>query len=218
MTLANGTYAITAQAEDIAGNISPVSSTFNATIETVNSPAIAGVSLTTTRVGLLSLLGLGRTQQSLSIIGTAPPNDNVQVYFDGTLVGTASANGQGNWSYNYVPSSATVPNGTYTFSAVTVDASGNTSASSPTFQLQVGGSLSASTPQYSSGTLSGQATPGSLVTIVDGNVVIGVVTANASGDWQFTPDLSKGENSIMVAATNGEGDVSLLSAASNLDA
>jgi hypothetical protein len=218
MTLANGTYAITAQAEDIAGNISPVSSTFNATIETVNSPAIAGVSLTTTRVGLLSLLGLGRTQQSLSIIGTAPPNDNVQVYFDGTLVGTASANGQGNWSYNYVPSSAAVPNGTYSFSAVAADLSGNLSASSPTFQLQVGGSLSANTPQYSSGTLSGQATPGSLVTIVDGNVVIGVVTANASGDWQFTPDLSKGENSIMVAATNGEGDVSLLSAALNLDA
>ncbi len=218
MTLANGTYAITAQAEDIAGNISPVSSPFNATIETVNSPGIAGVSLTTTRVGLLSLLGLGRIQQSLSIIGTAPPNDSVQVYLYGTLVGTASVNGQGNWSYNYVPSAAAVPNGTYSFSAVAADLSGNLSASSPTFQLQVGGSLSANTPQYSSRTLSGQATPGSLVTIVDGNVVIGVVTANASGDWQFTPDLSKGENSIMVAATNSEGDVSLLSAALNLDA
>ena len=217
MTLANGTYAITAQAEDIAGNVSPVSATFNLTIETVVSPGVAGVSLTTNRVGLLSLLGLGQTQQSLSIIGTAPPNDNVQVYLDGTLVGTASANGQGNWSYNYVPSSATVPNGTYSFSAVTVDASGNVSASSPTFQLQVGGGLAASTPQYSSGTLSGQATPGSLITIVDGNVVIGVVTANASGLWQFTPVLSKGENSIMVDATNSEGDTSLLSGDLNLD-
>jgi predicted Zn-dependent protease len=216
MTLANGTYAITAQAEDIAGNISPVSATFNLTIETVVSPGIAGVSLTTTRVGLLSLLGLGQTQQSLSIIGTAPPSDNVQVYLDGTLVGTASANGQGNWSYNYVPSSATVPNGTYSFSAVTVDASGNVSASSPTFQLQVGG-LSASTPQYSSGSLSGQAAPGSLVTIVDGNVVIGVVTANASGNWQFTPDLSNGENTITVEATNSEGYTSLLSGALDLD-
>ena len=45
MTLPNGNYAITAQADDIAGNVSPVSAPFNATIETVNSPVIAGVSL-----------------------------------------------------------------------------------------------------------------------------------------------------------------------------
>ena len=42
--------------------------------------------------------------------------------------------------------------------------------------------------------LSGQATPGSLVTIVDGDVVIGVVTADASGNWQFTPTLAKGNH------------------------
>ena len=56
-----------------------------------------------------------------------------------------------------------------------MDASGNVSAPSPTFQLQVGGGSTAGTPQYASGALSGQATAGSLVTIVDGNVVLGVV-------------------------------------------
>jgi Matrixin/Bacterial Ig-like domain len=213
MTLADGTYAITAQAEDVAGNISPVSAPFNATIETVNSPDIAGVSLTTTHVGLLGFLGLGPTQQSLSIVGTAPANDNVQVYLDGTLLGTATANGQGGWSYSYTPSSSTVANGVYSFSAITMDASGNVSTPSPTFQLQVGGSTTASTPQYSSGTLSGQATAGSLVTIVDGNIVLGVVVANSSGNWQFTPTLSKGKHSIMAEATNSAGDTSLLSSA-----
>ena len=114
MTLPNGSYAITAQATNFAGDVSPVSASFKATIETVNSPTIAGVSLATTNSGgLLGLLGIGSSQQSLSVIGTAPPNDSVQVYLGGTLLGTATANAQGNWSYNYVPSSSTVPNGIY---------------------------------------------------------------------------------------------------------
>ena len=109
MTLPDGNYAITAQATDVAGNFSPLSTPFDATIETVNSPVIAGVSLATTSSGLLGLLGVGKSQQSLSIIGTAPPNDSVLVYLGGTLLGTANANGQGAWSYNYVPASSTVP-------------------------------------------------------------------------------------------------------------
>jgi hypothetical protein len=218
MTLPDGNYTITAQATDLAENISPVSAPFSATIETVNSPVIAGVSLTTTNSGgLLGLLGLGTSQQSLSIVGTAPPNDSVQVYLNGTLLGTATANGQGNWSYSYTPSSSTVANGVYSFSAITMDASGNVSTPSSPFQLQVGGSTTAKTPQYSSGTLSGQATPGSLVTIVDGDVVLGVVVANSSGDWQFTPNLTKGKHSIMAEATNSAGDTSLLSAALTLN-
>ena len=171
-------------------------------------------------MGSSSILGLGQTQQSLSVVGTAPANDNVQVYLGSTLVGTATANGQGNWSYNYVPSSPTVANGTYSFSAVSVDASGNSSAPSAAFKLQVGGGLTASTPQYSSssGTLSGQATPGSLVTIVDGDVVLGVVVASATGVWQFTPSLSNGKTQH-----HGRGDqqqrayTSLLSSALNLN-
>ncbi len=218
MTLADGSYAITAQAEDVAGNVGPVSAPLSVTIETVNSPVIAGVSLTTSRVGLLGILGLGQTQQSLSVIGTAQPGDNVQVYLDGNLVGTVSANAQGGWSYNYVPSSATVSSGAYSFSAVAIDPSGNASAPGPAFQLQVGGGPSAGTPQYSAGTLSGSATPGSLVTIVDGNIILGVVTADASGNWQFTPTLSKGKHSIMAEATSGAGYTSLLSGVLNVTA
>ena len=107
MTLPNGSYAITAQATDVAGNVSPVSAPFTATIETVGSPIIAGVSMTTTTTGLLALLGIGSTQQSLSIVGTAPANDRVAVYLGTNLLGTATANAQGAWSFNYVPSSAT---------------------------------------------------------------------------------------------------------------
>jgi hypothetical protein len=184
----------------------------------VNSPVIAGVSLeTTSSGGLLGLLGLGSTQQSLSIIGTAAPGDSVQVYQGGTLLGTAAANGQGGWSYNDVPSSPKVANGTYIFSAVAADQWRNVSALSPAIQLQVGGGPTASTPRYGSGALSGRANAGSLVTIVDGDVVLGVVTADSSGNWQFAPTLSKGKHSIMAEATNSAGYTSLLSGALNLN-
>jgi large repetitive protein len=217
-TLPNGSYTITAQSVDIAGNLSPISAAFNATIETVNSPVIAGVSLVTTKSGLLGLLGLGQSQQSLSVIGTAPANDSVKVFLSGNLLGTANSDAQGNWSFNYVPSSSTVPGGTYAFAAIAGDASGNVSTTSPCFQLQVGGGSTADTPKYASGALFGRATAGSLVTIVDGNVVLGVVTADSSGNWQFIPTLSKGKHNIMAEATSSAGYTSLLSGSLNVSA
>ena len=98
-----------------------------------------------------------------------------------------------------------------------MDQSGNVSAASPTFPLEVGGGPTAGTPQYASGTLSGQATPGSLVSIVDGNIVIGVVMASASGNWQFTPTLASGKHSIMADAADSSGNTSLLSGALTLN-
>jgi hypothetical protein len=94
-----------------------------------------------------------------------------------------------------------------------MDQSGNASTATPTFPLEISGGPTASTPQYASGVLSGQATPGSLVSIVDGDVVIGIVMASASGTWQFTPALATGKHTIMVDAANSSGDTSLLSGA-----
>ncbi len=137
--LPDGTYSITSNVMDVAGTYSSQSSPMTLDVATLGSPTIAGASLVTSKVGLLGLLGLGQTQQSLTVVGTAPANDSVQVYLDGNLVGTASVNSQGGWSYNYVPSSATVPNGIYAFSAMSADLFGNYSMPSPALQLAVGG-------------------------------------------------------------------------------
>ena len=51
-----------------------------------------------------------------------------------------------------------------------------------------------------------------MISIVNGDIVIGVVMAGDSGTWQFTPTLAKGKHSIMADASNGSGDTSLLSA------
>jgi len=93
----------------------------------------------------------------------------------------------------------------------------NVSAASPNYQFQVGGGLTVGMPEYASGTLSGEASAGSLVTIVIDDVVLGVVVANASGNWQFTPALSPGNQTILVEATNSAGDTSLLLGALNLN-
>jgi hypothetical protein len=211
--LPDGTYQITTDVMDVAGTYSALSAQQTVVVATLNPPSIAGVSLVSSSSGLLAILGLGHTQQSLAVTGTAPAFEGVQVYLRGALLGTTVASSSGNWSYNYTPSSATVGAGIYALSAVTVDIFGDTSMPTAVFQLEVGGGSSASTPTYSSGTLSGTATPGSLVTIVEGDAVLGVVVASASGVWDFTPALSRGKYSIMVEATSSTGVTSLLTSA-----
>jgi hypothetical protein len=58
------------------------------------------------------------------ISGTAPPNTTVQVYDDGDLVGTATADAQGDWTL--VPDEPLKP-GEHTVTAVTSDEAGGTS-------------------------------------------------------------------------------------------
>ena len=62
-----------------------------------------------------------------TIAGTAPPNTTVQVYDDGSLVGTATADAQGDWSL--VPGEPLEP-GERAVTAVASDEAGRTSAPS----------------------------------------------------------------------------------------
>ena len=215
----DGNYAITAEAIDIAGNVSPVSarstrrsrrSIRRSSPESAWSPPSSG---------LLGLLGLGQSQQSLSIVGTAPPNDSVQVYLGGDLAGHDKRRRAGELELQLRPFVVHGPERNLRLLGNRRRTARATSVRRRlTFQLQVGGGPTASTPQYASGMLSGQATPGSLVTIVDGNVILGVVTADSSGNWQFTPTLSKGKHSIMAEATSSAGYTSLLSGVLNVKA
>jgi hypothetical protein len=62
-----------------------------------------------------------------TIAGTAPPNTTVQVYDDGSLVGTATADAQGDWAW--VPGEPLEP-GEHAVTAVVSDDAGRTSAPS----------------------------------------------------------------------------------------
>ncbi len=64
-------------------------------------------------------------------------------------------------------------------------------------------------------TLSGTAEANSVVTIFDGGTQIGVVTADGTGAWTFTPDtaLAEGSHSFTAQATDPQGNVSAVSGA-----
>ena len=130
MTLADGNYTITAQATDIAGNVSHLSNAFNVTVETVR---LAGH-----RRGEPDAAPRAPGQQSLSVVGTAPSNDQVQVYLGGTLLGTVNANGQGPGITPMPPPRARSRPGPTTSRPWRWIKSGNVSAASATFALEVG--------------------------------------------------------------------------------
>jgi hypothetical protein len=217
-TLPAGSYVFTAQATDLAGNVSQVSNGYNVTIETsVNAPVIIGVTTMTN----------GQNQKVLVVQGTAPAQSQVAIYLGNSLVGTLNADGQGNWSWN---SNLAASNGSYSFTAVATDLAGNVSTPSSPLVVQIGGpndptaqvqnlpgsnilqNNNGNITAISTPTLTGKATAGSVVTIVDGDVILGTAIANAQGNWTFTcSTLSKGQHNIAVEATNSSGSTSLLS-------
>ena len=73
------------------------------------------------------MVGDGITNDNtLTLTGTAEANSTVKVYDGATLLGTATANGSGAWSYT----TAALSNGAHSLTATATDAAGNTSAAS----------------------------------------------------------------------------------------
>ncbi len=65
--------------------------------------------------------------------GTAEANATVKVYDGATLLGTATANGTGTWSYT----TGTLNNGVHSLTATATDAAGNTGAASTALSVTV---------------------------------------------------------------------------------
>ena len=63
---------------------------------------------------------------TLTLTGTAEANSTVKVYDGATLLGSATANGSGAWSYT----TAALANGAHSLTATATDAAGNVSAAS----------------------------------------------------------------------------------------
>ena len=73
------------------------------------------------------VVGDGITNDNtLTLTGTAEANSTVKVYDGATLLGSATANGSGAWSYT----TAALANGAHSLTATATDAAGNTSAAS----------------------------------------------------------------------------------------
>ncbi len=133
-----------------------------------------------------------------------------------TLLGTATANGSGAWSYT----TAVLPNGGHSFTATAADAAGNASAASAALAITVNtaGTSIPTITNFSNDTgvagdgitsdttltLTGTALSNSTVRVYDGATQLGTVTANGSGAWSYTTaSLSNGGHEFTATATSG---------------
>ena len=93
------------------------------TIDTA-APVVPSIASYSTDSGTV---GDGITNDNtLTLTGTAEANATVKVYDGATLLGSATADGSGNWSYT----TAALANGAHSLTATATDVAGNTSAAS----------------------------------------------------------------------------------------
>ncbi|MEP8541303.1 BapA/Bap/LapF family large adhesin [Enterobacter hormaechei] len=228
-TLANGSHTWTATATDAAGNVSPASPGFTLVVDTT-APAAPVITQAIDDVGTITgAIGSGQTTNDPlpRLVGTSEPLATVNIYEGTTLVGTGTADANGNWTVDI-----TVPLGTgsHTFTAEATDQAGNTGTPSANFSLTIDTTPpalpvltsitddvgNAATPVANGGltndarpTLTGTAEAGATVTIYDNGVQIGTAVATG-GAWSFTPStpLADGPHNLTFSATDAVGNAS----------
>jgi uncharacterized protein (TIGR03382 family) len=205
--LADGPHTVKATAEDATGNISPDSNTNTFTVDTT---ALAPVVLTPANGAVL-------TDTTPTYSGTAEAGNTITLIVDGTVVGTVTADGTGAWSFT--PATA-LADGTHTVKATATDPVGNTSADSNTNTFIVdttpppapvlvnpanNSETNDTTPAFS-----GTAEPNVTVTVFLDGTQLGTTTADAAGNWTFTPTtpLAQGTYDASAVASDAAGNTS----------
>ncbi|WP_058969107.1 Ig-like domain-containing protein [Type-D symbiont of Plautia stali] len=226
--LADGTYNLTTTVTDAAGNIGPVSSPV--TITVLATPPVDATNLQLINnegSSAAAIANGGVTNDATPVLtGTATGGSYVTIYDGGQPLGTAIVGSNGNWSFNVPTLSDTAP---HTLTTVVTDAAGNQSpgtGDSFTVSIDVtppadvtelviandaGVALTGPTNDTTP-LLSGNAEPGGLVTIYDGDTAIASVVADATtGDWSYNfadMPLTEGAHTLSATATDAAGNVS----------
>ncbi|WP_255212817.1 Ig-like domain-containing protein, partial [Burkholderia pseudomallei] len=194
-TLAEGNNVFTVQAVDKAGNTSGTAQQ-NVTLDTVAATLPAPQLDHGSDTGASNSDGITRATQPVLTGGGAEPNALVTVYADGVSIGQATADSLGHYTIH----SGVLADGTHQITARQIDIAGNTSALSgaalvtidtsepapanlklvdDTFGLHTAGTPSDGLTKDSRVTISGTASAGDVVTLMDGATSVGQVTADA---------------------------------------
>ena len=197
--LPNATHSFTATATDAAGNLSAASTALAVTVIPSSGDTVAPGAPTIAGFSTDSGTGGDRitNDRTLTLTGSAEANSSVAVYDGTNLLGVATTNGSGVWSYT----TDTLSEAGHNFTARATDAAGNTSAASSVMSITVDGiaptkpviaSFSTDTGTVGDGitsdhtlTLTGTAEANSSVAVYDGGALLGTVTANGSGAWNY---------------------------------
>lgn len=230
-SLGAGVWNLTATATDAAGNTSAASETRSFTIDTT-PPAAPVIDTVYDGTGpITGNLSSGQiTDEARPVIsGTREANTTIRLYDNGTLLAEIPADNSSSWRYTPDASLAT---GNHVITVIAVDAAGNASPVSDSVNFVVdttppltpiltsvvddvaggvtGNLANGQITNDNRPTLNGTAEAGSVVSIYDGNTLLGVTSANAGGVWSFTPatGLNDGTRTLTVTATDPAGNIS----------
>ena len=208
-TLSNAIHSFTATATDVAGNTGVASSALSVTVDTVApvAPSIASFSTDSGVVG-----DHITNDNTLTLTGSAEANSTVKVYDGATLLGSATANSSGAWTYT----TAALSDGAHNLTTTATDAAGNTGVASSALSVTVD-TVAPNAPVIASDAiintnevmLTGSAEANSTVSIYEATNLLGTATVNASGVWSYaTSPLSDGPHTFSVTATDAAGNTS----------
>ncbi|OEC37617.1 hypothetical protein A7D27_25110 [Pseudomonas sp. 1D4] len=227
-----GAHAFKAQVIDGAGNASPWSQDYTFTLVATgqpNAPTIEGVyddqgSIT----GNVPRGGVTDDAQP-KLNGKAPAHSTVTVKANGQVIGTTTADAGGIWLL--VPSTP-LADGPQTLTAQSTNTAGNTSAVSADYVIVID-TIAPDTPSLQAvvddvgplqgpiphlgitddnrPTLTGNGQPGDRILIKDNGQVIGEVTVNSNGGWQYVPSkaLIDGQHDFVLQAVDTAGNLGI---------
>ncbi|MFP2431892.1 BapA/Bap/LapF family large adhesin [Enterobacter ludwigii] len=231
--LADGGHVLTATAVDAAGNPSGPSNAWSITVDGT-APEVPVISQVVDDVqGSTGALTAGAitNDPTPTLNGTAEPGSTVTIRLDGVDIGTALVGSGGAWTFT---PGTPIGNGEHTLTAVTTDAAGNISLPSGGFTFTVditpppaatittvtddvgdvqGPLTSGDTTDDTQPLLQGSAPAGTVITLYDGNTLLGTATLDGTGGWSFTPTtpLTNGSHSLTVHATDTAGNTTVSS-------
>ncbi|MCK7359365.1 Ig-like domain-containing protein [Enterobacter roggenkampii] len=231
VVLQEGGHVLSAKAIDAAGNASATSNTWSITVDSVapGTPVITQVvDNVEGRTGPLDT-GEITNDPTPTLNGTAEPGATITIRLDGNSIGTAVADSNGAWTFT---PTTPIGNGQHTVTVVATDAAGNSSAPSGGFTFTVditpppaatiasvtddagdvqGPLSSGDTTDDTQPLLQGSAPADTIITLYDGDTLLGTATLDGNGGWSFTPTtpLTDGPHSITVHATDVAGNTSV---------
>ena len=220
--LANGAHSLTATATDAAGNTSAASAALSVTIDTT-APVAPSITSFSTDSGVV---GDGITNDNtLTLTGTAEANARSRSIDGATLLGSATANGTGAWTYHH--------RGARQWRAqpdrdrdrcrrqyrrgleragVTIDTTAPVAPSIASFSTD-SGVVGDGITNDNTLTLTGTAEANTTVKVYDGATLLGSATANGAGAWTYTTAaLANGAHSLTATATDAAGNTGVASA------
>ncbi|WPU24005.1 Ig-like domain-containing protein [Cedecea neteri] len=228
--LGEGSHTLTVTATDAAGNVSPPSTGFVVNVDTIAPAAPVITAVTNDVTSQPVTAGQPTNDNTPTFSGTAEAGTTL-VFKDGNVViGTVTVPVGGNWTFT---PTAPLLDGSHTITVTATDAAGNASGPSAGFNVVVdtvppivpvilsvtddqtlpGSSLPLINGQLTKDTqptLTGTAEANAIITVKDGNNVLGTTQADGLGNWTFTPTtpLGQGPHTLNVTATDAAGNAS----------